>query len=1069
MTPFEWADAPNARDRVSDENVERLLKHWRQVLDSRGGHGAFSRRLDSLGLTEDSVVAWMTPKELTVGASLPAWSEVLMEVDSDSECLAPAGLHQWTPRERTAYGLDKEKIPTFAEWLHPFVTCAMARISAEALAAISAESQGHGMLARSILLRLSHLASRVLAREIERLGQKVPVDADVRRDVLLRYPALSRLLCEGVLTCAQSMSEMLERAAQDRSAISNRFLEGQDAGKIETLIPWRSDAHDGARTATFVRFSSGLELVYKPRSHDIDVAFARLVADLSGNGEALVRLPHSLACGDYGWSERLPDRNCVDAQAVQRYWRRQGVNAACFHFLCGMDFHYENFIAYGEWPVPIDLEAILTLGRHLEGPEARQLPPQLAPIGMSSVLATSMATYWRSSTDDQSLFVASGIGGCGDRLWPQKMPVWEGSPGQPHLRWRRRRYAYQENLPRLDGVFQSLDAEAIESVANGFRSTYALFRENSERLLARDGLLQAFKTCRTRVVLRDTAEYASNLFYALAPDHLVSGLAYTVAIDSLAQGDLPHYENLPEAVVLAEDRNCLLAQDIPAWHSTPESKFLLGPSGKQYGPAAQESALDQACQRVANASEEDCEFQAQLLRVSLLASVRSPAKALDEKADIALPPGIEFLTGWTVDTRAMNVETKEGPEPRAAALALAREIGETLGEFAMRVSDGCSWLGLCRVAGSHTQIAPVIPFPWTSSGSAGTAVLFANLFKAFGDPEYETLARKALHHESKTHARVSLAPWWPRVPISAYSGTCFPIYAYLEVGRLLGDPELETQALTRARTIPLERLAAEKNPDWLGGLSGVVAVMTLLHRRFPLADIRDRVLTATQTISSSASEGGRNGFQVPGFERPLLGMAHGAAGIAAACSLAYAEFGDTKSRSLAVEAFEFERSLFDNVENDWPDFRNPEGPSGFMTGWCGGPAGAALARLIAKDCGVGDSLESEIRTALDRTQARMGIDRHHVCCGDAGRILVLSEAAAKLGSVALEEKALEAVGQLEKFNGSRGYLRQQEFSEAAWTPGLLDGAAGVALAALAASGPGHSNPLSLNYFGGSIR
>ena len=138
------------------------------------------------------------------------------------------------------------------------------------------------------------------------------------------------------------------------------------------------------------------------------------------------------------------------------------------------------------WIFIIDLEAILTLGRHLEGPEARQLPPQLAPIGMSSVLATSMATYWRSSTDDQSLFVASGIGGCGDRLWPQKMPVWEGSPEQPHLRWRRRRYAYQENLPRLDGVFQSLDAEAIESVANGFRSTYAVFRENSERLLARD-------------------------------------------------------------------------------------------------------------------------------------------------------------------------------------------------------------------------------------------------------------------------------------------------------------------------------------------------------------------------------------------------------------------------------------------------------------------------------------------------------------------------------------------------------------------------------------------------------
>jgi lantibiotic modifying enzyme len=134
-----------------------------------------------------------------------------------------------------------------------------------------------------------------------------------------------------------------------------------------------------------------------------------------------------------------------------------------------------------------------------------------------------------------------------------------------------------------------------------------------------------------------------------------------------------------------------------------------------------------------------------------------------------------------------------------------------------------------------------------------------------------------------------------------------------------------------------------------------------------------------------------------------------------------------------------------------------------MSGWCAGPAGAGLARLLV---GEADACGEEIEQAIANTRGRMGIDRHHACCGEAGRILFLADAAERLDRPALRREALEAARRLAGFHRDAGFLRFQELNERPWTPGLLDGAAGVALALVAASVPGTSNPLSLGIVGG---
>ena len=1056
LTPHDSGRIPGVRTLPPDADSRRLLARWEKVVSGRGAR--LDERLAARGLDRESALLWLAPRRIEGDDGLPDWATLLLQVEAVA--LAgpmPPAYAAWTQAERAAYDLDAGSIPVFPTWLHPFVTLSLRAMPPAALAAL-APGEARGSLARAIVARLSHLASRALSREIARVDVDEPA-GDMLTEFLERYPPLARLLAQSALTCAEVFGELLLRASADRPAIASHFG-GANPGRVAAIIGWRSDAHHGGRTAAFVTFESGLELVYKPRSHHIDLAFARFAEEAAAAGAPRLRLPVTLALQAHGWSEKLGLRDCEDDGAVDRFRERQGAIAAYVHFLCGMDFHYENFIPFGEWPVPIDLEALMSIGTHVPEPDARSLPRHLGPVGTMSVLSTSMGPYWRTGLDDQAIFVASGVGGCGERLWPQKVANWEGTPSRPRLAWRPRRYEFRDNLPRREGMPVGLDARGVESIAKGFRLAYRAISAVRERWLAEDGALRAFAGCRTRVVLRDTAEYASTLFWSIAPDHLASGRDYAVALEALT-GELPQYATLTAHDVVSEDLACCLTQDVPAWHSVPESRLLLGPGGRSYGPVVAESPLDQAVVRLRWACAEDEAYQTEVLRTSLLSSIITQREELDTPIARGTGDLATILTGWKPVAEVHDSSVTPGTDiesMRQEVLAAARTIADHLAALALRLKDGTAWLGLTRVAGSASQLAPVVAFPWGIAGASGTALALANFARAFDDERYAQLARSALALADRTYDAMRAAGWWERVSVSGYTGAAFPIYAHVECARLLRDENHLERALKLAVELDPARLAAESNPDWLGGVAGTAAVLMGLHAVHPDVRVAARARACVAAIGKTIDDDG--GFRVPGFERPLLGMAHGAAGIGAACARVYAATGDETASRLVKVAFDYERSRFDATAGDWPDQRRAPGESRFMSGWCSGPAGAGQARLDAREHGVA-GLDAEVEPAIARTLERLGIDRHHACCGEAGRILFLASAASRLARPELGEAALRAAHATATFQQRHGFLRFQEFNDRPWSPGVLDGAAGVALALVAAVRGATSNPLSL--------
>ena len=130
-------------------------------------------------------------------------------------------------------------------------------------------------------------------------------------------------------------------------------------------------------------------------------------------------------------------------------------------------------------------------------------------------------------------------------------------------------------------------------------------------------------------------------------------------------------------------------------------------------------------------------------------------------------------------------------------------------------------------------------------------------------------------------------------------------------------------------------------------------------------------------------------------------MSHGAAGIAWALLQLAAATGDRRFREAAEAGLAYERSLYVAERRNWPDLRSGseegDGSPNFLSTWCHGAPGIALARLDGLRHLDDGTVREEIAIALETT-LREGFGRGHCQChGDLGNLEPLLLAQDRLG------------------------------------------------------------------------
>jgi len=222
---------------------------------------------------------------------------------------------------------------------------------------------------------------------------------------------------------------------------------------------------------------------------------------------------------------------------------------------------------------------------------------------------------------------------------------------------------------------------------------------------------------------------------------------------------------------------------------------------------------------------------------------------------------------------------------------------------------------------------------------------------------------------------------------------------------LWDDPALLDEAEALVSFLP-GLIDADTWSDVVAGAAGcLVCLLRLWEQRPTPATLAAAVRCGERLLARAVPMASGIGWRVePAGPVPLAGMSHGAAGIAWALLQLAAATGDRRFREAAEAGLAYERSLYVPERRNWPDLRSGseegDGSPSFLSTWCHGAAGIALARLDGLrylDDGDDGTVREEIAIALETT-LREGFGRGHCQChGDLGNLEPLLLAQDRLG------------------------------------------------------------------------
>lgn len=1028
------ADTPECETLL--EEAEQRLHAWQESMFV--DDGIFVERLALVQLSREAFLQILANAEVEVREEdALAWLSLIEQIASEKYVHEP--LPDLTMLDPTK-PKDGPKPMPFQGFLRPFLQVGAGHLRA-GLATIQERyhlenlplnSEAKAELLRGLAQRLLAHCTRTLvlelnvARMLGKLQGSTPQErffyfseAHFERignvvNLLQEYPVLARLMAIAVEYWVEMTLEFLERLVADRDLISQTFFSKRDVGILTSARIGFSDPHKGGRSVVQLKFSSGLQLIYKPKPVAVEYRFQNL---LRWFNEAGLRLPQRVITvadrGLYGWVEFVEAAGCETRQEVERFYWRQGSYLALLYLLQASDFHLENLIASGEYPVLVDLEALFQ--HEVPGTYKENAYGQAAKLLDRSVLRTGLLPMRVLSKNGQRGVDLSGLGGEEGQIFPRPVHTVEDVYADTmHIVRRRVKLAGAKNRPLLRG--RPVDtAMFVEEIVAGFRETCAFLIHHRDVLTR---ILKTFADLQIRHILRPTRRYALFLQEGSHPDYLRDGLDRDMLLDKLwAETTI---RPALKRVVFSEQADLRLG-DIPFFTARPNQCHLWDSRGKCIQGFFERDSLTEVLERLSKLDEKDCEEQIALIRKAMVSIERTQHLSY-------------------VQHRMLHVD--HGSHTcRGDFLAGAVSVGEYLQSKAIRGPVDACWIGANLEGVEHWYwvLSPIGTNIY--DGVGGMALFFGYLAAATDRNDFEALARAALE-PARNHLRMSDPPGYSN--IGAFTGRASHIYVLSHLSMLWNEPALLEDALAGLPELE-NQIPLDKNLDILGGAAGCIVVLLDLYRRTgELRALRAAQRCGERLLEAAEPRGSGWGWVVAAASEALAGFSHGAAGIVWALLELAAATGDERYREAACQGLAYERDLFVPDIGNWLDLRKFDNgsPSGFHpTAWCHGAPGVALGRLLALRHIDDPTIHEEITTGIETTLCQGFGGSHSLCHGDLGNIDIVHFAGETMGKKEWQQAALDyGTIVLREVQAGRWRCGLPKYTE---TPGLMTGLAGI--------------------------
>lgn len=794
------------------------------------------------------------------------------------------------------------------------------------------------------------------ATELERLKSfsdhlKEP---EIRSYLLDKYPILKKWLINEAKVWLEQTHSLAVRLEEDYDTIKKEFFNNEDLGKILKVTFGLGDRHRGGKTVALIEFESEKKLIYKPRNLGIDLHFAEFLAQLDTQLEIGFLTPKIINKETYGWVEFIQNTSCTKKEEIHNYYFRKGAYLAILYTMEATDFHYENIIAHGEYPVLIDLESFFHPYFPMLGSETNEAVTK-------SVLRTGILPS-TISTDTDSVDV-SGLTDVADQKGLVNTMILRMNGDDIEYIRDKGVLVGGKNIPLLNDEKVAISAEHIPDFKKGFETVYQYLNTNKEVIKSQ---LTPFFNDEVRVLMRNTIVYV----------HLLEESTHPTIMESEAAVKA-HFAWLRERIKiykLAEvfcpfEEAILLKREVPLFTTKVNSKHLWYEDDQYIENFFEDTGKNTVFKRIDTLSEADLKRQLWIIDASFTISKAKDKenisyKRLDPNANVPLPSKTKLLeesikvADYVID--AINID-----------------------------EDTCNWLIFTAsdLESKNFQIAE--SFYDLFTGMPGEILYFSYLHKVTGIEKYKTLALKAIHYlDQKIEAAKNsinvlgfYAGWGSLIDLNTKLGT-------------LWDKELYFSKIERFfDTIDFETiLQKDKDYSLLKGASGFIVACTNYYK----LSNSERALAlakkaANHLLKNAITKDNYIAWKIMS-KVPLSGLAHGSSGFALAFSKLYEITKNEKHLVAITKILNYEDSLFVEEQGNWKDCRdivtnNFPGKVLCATTWAHGAPGIGISRLSLLKAKIPiENLEKDITIALQTTLDKGFGKKQSLSSGDFGNL-----------------------------------------------------------------------------------
>lgn len=847
-------------------------------------------------------------------------------------------------------------------------------------------------------------------------------------------PVLARLLSTIVEQWQSATLEFMERLYRDLTTEIADISKMAASGQVIRIGTGLSDLHNGGRSVYKVTFESGRRIGYKPKSLSIDLAWANLLGWLEKNGApASAGTPATRACNGYGWVEWLATENCSSRAEARRFFHRSGATLCLIRMLQGNDFHFENVIACGSVPVPVDLETIM-VARPKDVPANNDTEQAMLDAFArldGSVFSTGYLPSWMGVPGGAAVL----MGGLDVHEMPASLRTAANEKETDET--TSARAAGVSNVPSLDGKPLQVRDFKSELIA-GYEEMFNFLSLHGADIAAPGGPLDSFENLKFRPVLRPTRIYALLQQRALGRKSVCDGAAWSQNFFFFYRSSLTRDAVPPIAQVCAYERAAMSEFNIPFFEAHTTSKDLICGDGTVVRDYFRAPCLDEVRKRLRTLQQDVLHRDRLMIEQALQTTVADAGNCEPQSTATDIPAA----------SREQLLET---------ALGLADSIEQA----SIRAGKGATWLGLAPISSDERKLQLQALGPSLYSGTIGIALFYAGLYRATGDNLHRVRSLSTIAsivdiarddpHKLEASIRIS--------PLGLDRGVGGQIYGLVWLATLLGEQQLLDTAGVYAQLLTKERIENSKEYGLFSGVAGVLIALLALSRQDGAVAVEDHIQACAKLLLArrSTTMFGGQAWRGQTWALPQTGLMHGASGIALALGRAGVALDECQYQKAARQGLDYERGLLEHC-GGWPDLRDATSKETLSNAQCGwdyanGAAGIGMARLeLAKINGFSDGCAADVEQAVQTVRSAPTMPVDELFGGNVGRASFLMEAARATKDDALRRDAAIQIADILSTVDKNGGFRWRA-GEDRDNPCFFNGAAGIGWALLRLAHP----------------